>query len=145
MKFFLSAIFFVYAYTLNAQEELSRIQVVPSSPLQQRSPHNISLISAQDLSESQSLMQALGSVSGVQCIDSGGIGSRSSVFMRGSEARHTLVTLYGVKLNDTSSIDRQFDLANLRPASFEAAIIKKSPSPVFYGGDAIGGVIEIIP
>lgn len=53
----------------------------------------------------------LSEVQGIQSVSSGGPGGRISFFVRGTEARHTAFVLDGLKLNDPSNVDRQFDAA----------------------------------
>jgi vitamin B12 transporter len=82
---------------------------------------------------------------GVGYAQNGGFGGRGSVFLRGSESRHTLFAVEGLKLNDPSNTDRHFDTGFLFPVFYENLLVLKGPSPVLYGGDATSGVIDLIP
>ena len=48
---------------------------------------------------------------GIISNQNGGPGGRVSFFLRGTESRHVAFTLDGLKLNDPSNTDRQFDSA----------------------------------
>jgi vitamin B12 transporter len=80
---------------------------------------------------------------GVVSSQNGGPGGRVSYFIRGTEARHVSVTLDGLKLNDVSNTDRQFNAAYFLAPSLKGIILHRGPSPVLYGADALGGVIEL--
>jgi vitamin B12 transporter len=73
----------------------------------------------------------------------GGPGSRVSFFLRGTESRHVAFTLDGMKINDPSNTDRQFDAAFFTLPFLKEVTIHKGPQAVLYGSDAIGGVVEL--
>lgn len=107
--------------------------------------HNVDVITAKDIEEKQfqTLSQALQSVSGLHVVQSGVIGSQTSVFMRGSNSDHVLVLIDGIEINDPSSPNGAFDFANLLLDNVEQIEIVKGAQSVLYGSDAIGGVIQI--
>ena len=82
-------------------------------------------------------------VSGVIANQNGGPGGRVSFFIRGTEGRHVSFTLDGLKINDTSNTDRQFDGAFLTSPIVKNITVYKGPQAVLYGSDAMGGMIEI--
>lgn len=87
--------------------------------------------------------QVLEKVPGLISSQNGGPGSRTTFFIRGTEARHVSFTLDGLKLNDSSNTDRQFDAAFLTLTSLEDIRVHKGPQAVLYGSDALGGHIEM--
>lgn len=81
---------------------------------------------------------------GVYVAQNGGPGGQASIFIRGSEVRHVLVLIDGIKVNDPSNPNKTFNAANLSTLDIEKIEIIKGAQSVLYGADAIGGVINII-
>lgn len=86
---------------------------------------------------------ALIGVPGVTANQNGGPGGRVSFFIRGTESRHVSFTLDGLKLNDPSNVDRQFDAAFFSSPFLKQFDVHKGPQAVLYGSDALGGLIEL--
>ena len=82
-------------------------------------------------------------VPGVIANQNGGPGGRVSFFMRGTESRHTSFTVDGLRVNDTSNTDRQFDAAFLTGPFFKDITVYKGPQAVLFGSDAFGGLIDL--
>jgi vitamin B12 transporter len=125
-----------------AQEILPPIEV-STSTLEQFSSESLWIID--DVQSSPSLAKSLFVVPGVDLIQNGAEGGTTSFFIRGTEARHTLFLWNGVRLNDPSMTERQFDGSNIKPFMIQKMLVKKQPEPVLYGGDALGGVVQLIP
>jgi vitamin B12 transporter len=72
-------------------------------------------------------------------------GNIPAVFLRGNEARHTLVLVDGVSINDISSTDGAvgYALKSVSLNDIEKIEIIKGSASVLYGSGAIGGVISI--
>lgn len=72
-------------------------------------------------------------------------GNVPALFLRGSNANHTLVIIDGVKLHDISSPDAAagYALESIPLAEIEQIEIVKGPYSSLYGSGAIGGVIQI--
>jgi vitamin B12 transporter len=86
---------------------------------------------------------ALEKVPGLIVSQNGGPGGRVSFFMRGTESRHVSFTLDGLKINDTSNTDRQFDAAFMSSPFIKDITVHKGPQSVLYGSDALAGMIEM--
>lgn len=86
---------------------------------------------------------ALEKVPGLIVSQNGGPGGRVSFFMRGTESRHISFTLDGLKINDTSNTDRQFDAAFMTSPFVKDITVHKGPQAVLYGSDALAGMIEM--
>jgi len=73
-------------------------------------------------------------------------GNTPAVFLRGNEARYTLVLVDGVSVNDISSPDAAagYGLKVIPLNDIEKIDIIKGSGSVLYGASAIGGVISII-
>lgn len=81
--------------------------------------------------------------SGVVATQNGGPGGRVTYFMRGTESRHLAFTLDGLKLNDPSNTDRQFDAAFLTTPFLKEITVHKGPQAVLFGSDSMGGLVEM--
>lgn len=87
------------------------------------------------------LGELLKSVPSIMTVQNGGPGGRQSYFLRGTESRQLAFMLDHLKVNDPSNNDRHFDSAFTLTPDIEEVIVLKSPQPVLYGSDAIGGAI----
>ena len=72
-------------------------------------------------------------------------GNVPAIFIRGNEAKHTLVLVDGININDISSTDGAAGhaLKSISLNDIEKIEIIKGPASVLYGSGAIGGVIAI--
>ena len=77
----------------------------------------------------------------VQFSSNGGIGKTSTVFLRGLEARHTLLLVDGVRLSSATVGIPSFD--NIPLEDIERIEIVRGPLAGLYGSDAVGGVIQV--
>ena len=107
---------------------------------------SVTLIDQEAIRNSQkvSVYGLLRQVPGVSLSRNGGIGTVSTLRIRGAESGQTLVLIDGVKVNDLSSPSGAFNFANLTTANIERIEILRGPESTLYGSDAIGGVINII-
>lgn len=94
-----------------------------------------------EASQAPDLPSLLARLPGVDMARTGGPGSATSVFMRGSNSNHTLVLVDGIRVNVTGS--GGFDLSHLLPDQIERIEIVRGPRAALWGSDAIGGVIHI--
>jgi vitamin B12 transporter len=106
----------------------------------------ISVISSEDIRRANpaTVTDLFRQVPGVTLTQDGGPGQTQSVRIRGTEGRHTLVLIDGVRANDTSSPAGDFNFANLVLTEIERIEVLRGPQSALYGSDAIGGVINII-
>lgn len=72
-------------------------------------------------------------------------GNIPALFIRGNEAKHTLVLIDGVKVHDISSPDGAtgYALEAIPLAQIQRIEIVKGPYSSLYGSGAIGGVVQI--
>jgi vitamin B12 transporter len=78
---------------------------------------------------------------GLQMSSNGGLGKASGVYIRGLEARHTLLLVDGVRLGSATVGTPSFD--NLPIAAIDRIEIVRGPLSSLYGSEAVGGVIQV--
>ena len=88
-----------------------------------------------------SLAEVIEKEAGVQVRQSGGLGSFSSVSLRGSSSDQVMVFLDGVLLNDASG--GGVDLSNISLSDVESIEIYRGITPANFGRSSIGGAINI--
>ena len=84
---------------------------------------------------------ALRTVSGAAVVETGPLGSATSLFLRGGESNMVRVLLDGVPLNVPGGA---VDLANLTTDDVERIEVVRGPASVLYGSDAVAGVVQIL-
>ena len=80
---------------------------------------------------------------GTQRGPSGGPGSQTSVFIRGTNSNHVKVLIDGIDVSDPSSPPGAFDFGQLLTGDIARIEVLRGPQSGLYGSDAIGGVISI--
>ena len=96
---------------------------------------------ALDRATGRTLVEVLSQLPGLQFSSNGGLGKLSSLFIRGLEARHTLLLVDGVRVG-TATVGTP-SLDNLPLESIERIEIVRGPMSALYGSDAVGGVVQI--
>lgn len=109
-------------------------------------PNSVTIITAEEIEQKQagSVLDVLRSVPALDVAQQGGKGGLTSVFLRGTNSKHTLVLLDGMELNDPINPGRAYDLADLSVDNVERIEILRGSAGTLYGSDAVGGVINII-
>ncbi|HYE49800.1 MAG TPA: TonB-dependent receptor plug domain-containing protein, partial [Azospirillaceae bacterium] len=90
------------------------------------------------------LADALARVPGVSLQRNGGIGSTTTIRMRGSEPGQVKVLVDGVPVNDTSSANAEFDFNALLASGIERVEVLRGPQSALWGNDAMGGVVNVV-
>ena len=106
----------------------------------------VTVITAEELDRHQYRfgVDALRQVPGIDVRRSGGPGTNTSIFIRGSDSDHTMVLLDGIELNDPSAPSRGSFINHLTLDSVERIEILRGPQSTLYGSDAMGGVVHFI-
>jgi vitamin B12 transporter len=95
-----------------------------------------------EASQSQSVMDLLQNHSvGIDISRTGGPGSSTSIFLRGSNSDHVLVLVDGVRVSSVTS--GSFNWSALSPDQIERIEVVRGPNSTLYGSEAIGGVVQI--
>lgn len=112
----------------------------------ERIGQSVTVIDAPELErrQTQTVADVLRTVPGVTIARNGGIGTSTSVFIRGADSDQTVALIDGVKLNDPSSPGGGFNFGNLLVGNIERIEVLRGPSSVLWGSQAIGGVINMI-
>ena len=105
---------------------------------------SVSIIDRQDILNLQAnnILDILSLQQGIDVARSGGSGTQTSIFMRGTNSNHTLVLIDGMRVG--SSFTGSFAWENLPVSQIERIEIVRGTRVSYYGSDAIGGVINII-
>jgi vitamin B12 transporter len=106
----------------------------------------ITVISAEQIEASGQplLTDVLRQVPGLDITRSGGAGGNVSVFIRGTDSKHTLILVDGIEFNDPVDPTGAANITHLSTDNIERIEIVRGPQSVIYGSDSIGGVINII-
>ena len=89
----------------------------------------------------ENLSEVIENQAGIQVRQSGGLGSFSTVSMRGASSDQVMVFMDGVLLNDASG--GGMDLSNIALADVDSVEIYQGTSPINFGKTSIGGVVNI--
>jgi outer membrane cobalamin receptor len=71
---------------------------------------------------------------------SGGLGSTTSLFVRGGESDYNKVMLDGIPLNDPGGF---FDFSNLMTENIERVEVVRGPQSALFGSDAMTSVVQL--
>lgn len=93
--------------------------------------------------QSKSVADVMRRLPGVDIAQYGGLGQQSSLFIRGTESRHVLVLIDGVRLNQ-AGISGSSDLSQIPISLVQRIEYVRGARSAVYGSDAIGGVVNII-
>jgi vitamin B12 transporter len=107
---------------------------------------SVTVITADDIKASGkgTVEDLLRGVAGIDVTSNGGAGSMTSLFIRGGDAKNTLVLIDGVPVNDPSTTNRTANLANLTLDNVEKIEVVRGSLSVLYGSNATAGVINIL-
>ena len=112
---------------VRASEQVAEVTVIDRAAIER----------AQGLSLSQLLVQQ----AGLQLSSNGGLGKTASVFIRGLEARHTLLLVDGMPVGSATVGSPSLD--NLPLELIERIEIVRGPMSSLYGNGAMGGVVQL--
>ena len=104
---------------------------------------DVSVITREEIEQAgvSSLAEILQAQPGVEITRNGGLGTTSSVFLRGTNSDHVLVLVDGLRVGSATLGTTAFE--NIPPSQIERIEIVRGPMSSLYGSDAIGGVIQI--
>lgn len=106
-------------------------------------PARIEVIDRAEI-EARSLV-TLADAIGSQAVQAGGPGQQASVFLRGASSKHALALFDGMRVNDPSTPNAQYDFGLDTLGGLERVEVLRGPASAVHGSDAIGGVVNLIP
>ena len=95
----------------------------------------------QEMAPGRTVVEVLQRLAGIQINSQGGRGQSQSVFIRGSESRHTLLMIDGARHGSATQGTPSF--ANIPLELIDRIEVVKGPASALYGSEAVGGVIQI--
>ncbi len=130
-----------------ATTELKQVVVTANKTSQtlEQITSNVHIITSEEIEAKhyKSITEALNEVSGISFTRNGGLGTSTSVFLRGSSTNRVLVLIDGVRTNDPTSTAGS-DFSHIAMANIERIEIIKGAQSGVWGSDAAAGVINII-
>lgn len=93
--------------------------------------------------QSKDLNDVMRRLPGVDISQNGGMGKSSSLYVRGTEARHVLVLIDGVPMA-RAGIGNAIDIGQIPVSLVQRVEYIRGPRSAVYGSGAIGGVVNII-
>lgn len=107
---------------------------------------SMSVITAAQIQQQQIsfLTDALGQTPGLTVVRNGGPGQNTNILLRGAEAGQTLVLVDGVRINDPSATSGFALMGDVLANGIDRIEVLRGPQSTLYGGDTIGGVVNII-
>jgi outer membrane cobalamin receptor len=122
-------------------EQLTVTATHVDTPLS-RVPDSTTVVTGGEIDTRQqfTMSQVLRAAPGLTVLQSGGPGSITSLFVRGSESDQTLVLVDGIRAN---AFGGGIDLSQIPLADVERVEIVRGPQSAIYGADAIGGVVQL--
>ena len=141
---FLAALSMAISHPIMAEEQ-SPIIVTATRTAQtiDDSLASVTVITEEQIKQQQTndLRELLTSISGIDVTNSGGMGNKSDMYMRGTSSSHVLVMIDGVKIG--SATNGNIALQHIPVNQVERIEIVRGPRSSVYGSEAVGGVIQI--
>ncbi|MBB3859591.1 vitamin B12 transporter [Novosphingobium hassiacum] len=150
MRIFKSALLVAAAIIpATAHAEDSDTIIVSANRTQQTTSEvaqSVTVITLDDITTRQSVavIDLLRSVPGITVTSNGGLGTSTSVSIRGADSDQTVALIDGVKLNDPSTPGGGFNFGNLLTGNIERIEVVRGSQSVLWGSQAIGGVVNIV-
>lgn len=87
------------------------------------------------------VLDSLQTVPGITVVQSGAMGSQTTIFTRGTNGNHTQMRLDGMRANDPGNANGSFNAAHLNTDGLEKIETIRGAHSTLYGSNALGGVI----
>lgn len=148
ISYSLVASFLLATTNLFSVENLDKITVTSATKSEQSIKDvtsNIEVITKEEIEERHfsTVAEALNSVSGISVINNGGMGTSTSVFLRGMDTKRVLVLIDGIRYNDVTSVSGA-PFEHLIIDDIERIEVVKGAQSGIWGADASAGIINII-
>jgi vitamin B12 transporter len=130
--------------TLAAEDEAAVVVTATRMPARASELLNdVTVLRREDIEASgaATLPELLAAQPGIEIVNNGGTGKATSLITRGTESRHTVVLIDGMRVNSATSGDTA--VQHIPLAQIERVEIVRGPVSSLYGSEAIGGVVQI--
>ncbi|OIO59517.1 MAG: hypothetical protein COX57_03205 [Alphaproteobacteria bacterium CG_4_10_14_0_2_um_filter_63_37] len=114
---------------------------MPQAPEQVTADTTVIDQAAIEQSQAATVADLLAAQAGIAVAATGGPGSQTSLFLRGTNSGHVLVLIDGVRVGSATS--GAFDWSAMSTLNIARIEIVRGPQSTLYGADAVGGVIQI--
>lgn len=94
-----------------------------------------------EASTARTLSELLARNAGLQTTANGGQGKNSTLFIRGTESRHTILLIDGVRFGSATAGQPNYD--NIPVDMIERVEVLKGPASALYGSEGVGGVVQV--
>jgi vitamin B12 transporter len=141
----------VFAQTKAAQTQAGQTPqlkevVVTANRLQTRTDDIVSDVivierTGIEASAGRTLPEVLARSAGLQVSSNGGLGKNSGIFIRGTETRHTILLIDGVRFGSATTGAPSWE--NIPLDMIERIEVLKGPASALYGSEAVGGVVQV--
>lgn len=136
----------IHSFAATAEQEQIETLVVTANRIAQQPVKvltGVTSIEREDIEKLQphSLPELLIRVAGINVARNGGPAQVSSVSLRGTNSRHVLVLVDGIRVG--SATTGSTDFSSIAPENIERIEIVKGSRAALWGSDAVGGVIQI--
>jgi vitamin B12 transporter len=130
----------------SSAEPVLRETVVTATRVETRTDAVLSdvvVIDAEAIRQStgRTLPELLSRAAGLQMSSNGGLGKQAGLFIRGTESRHVLLLIDGVRYSSSTSGAAVLD--NIPLGMVDRIEVLKGPASGLYGSDAVGGVVQV--
>lgn len=105
----------------------------------------ISVIGREEIDAVQGpdITRVLERLPGLTIARAGGIGSQTSLFVRGANSQQLLVMVDGIRVADVAAPSGGYDFGNLTTGGLGKIELLRGSNSVIWGSDAIGGVLAL--
>src|SRR4051812_19301613 len=94
-----------------------------------------------EAASARTLVELLARTAGVQASSNGGRGKTSSLFIRGTESRHTILLVDGVRYGSATAGTPSWETIPIE--MIERIEVLKGPASALYGSEGVGGVVQV--
>lgn len=140
----LSASAFVQAETTKNELEPINVYSAYATPVNQdQTASSVTVLTEKDFAERNAtyVSDVLKTVPGVAMGANGGVGSPTSLFLRGADSNQTAVIIDGVKMNPVNGYG--FDFGGLALSNIDRIEVLRGEQSALWSSDAMGGVVYI--
>jgi len=134
--------------TASAQEAFQLDEIILSGSLSPvaagKTGATVEVLDSNDLTgRDTSVIQRLDRLAGVSSIANGGVGTETTLQLRGLPSEYVVVRVNGIEMNDPSKAQSSFNFGSFTPSGIDRIEVLKGSQSALYGSEAIGGVIDI--